>query len=111
MESDSMTAMLSFKSKGDDINYGGKILIFDKTIYRMAISYTTDETLSEIVREVKKMDDMEMKILLKNLRLRKLKGKKIIPAAKYDSVKVKLPTMAEIDQWKHEARKDPRYIK
>jgi hypothetical protein len=56
------------------------------------------------------MDEVEMKILLKNLRLRKLKGKKITPAAKYDSAKIKPPTMAQIDQWKHEARKDPRYV-
>jgi hypothetical protein len=71
----------------------------------MAEILTKQKTIDEIVREAKKLDKMELQILLTRLRVKKMlkaKGKTI---ANYDSREIKAPTMAQIDRWKHESRK------
>jgi len=71
----------------------------------MAAILTKKETIDEIVKEAKKLDKMDLQILLTRLRVKKLVSEKRKPVANYDSKKIKAPTMEEIDAWKHEARK------
>ena len=71
----------------------------------MASILTKKETIDEIVKEAKKLDKMDLQILLTRLRVKKLVSEKRKPVANYDSKKIKAPTMEEIDAWKHEARK------
>lgn len=68
-------------------------------------------TIKKIVNEVKKLNELEQEILLKNLRLKKYRNKKTAPVADYDSSKIKPPTMEQINKWVHEVRKDPRYVR
>lgn len=71
----------------------------------MAEILTKQKAIDEIVREAKKLDKMELQILLTRLRVKKMLKEKIKPVATYDSSRVKAPTMAQIDRWKHESRK------
>jgi len=71
----------------------------------MATILTRQETIDEIVREAKKLDKIELQILLMRLRVKKMVREKRKPVANYNSKKVKAPTMEEIDRWKHESRK------
>lgn len=71
----------------------------------MAEVLTKQKTIDEIVREAKKLDKMELQILLTRLRVKKMLKGKIKPVANYDSSEIKAPTMAQIDRWKHESRK------
>jgi poly(3-hydroxyalkanoate) synthetase len=71
----------------------------------MAAILTKKETIDEIVKEAKKLDKMDLQILLTRLRVKKLIAEKRKPVANYNSKKIKAPTMEEIDAWKHEARK------
>jgi hypothetical protein len=71
----------------------------------MPAAFTKKETIDEIVKEAKKLDKMELQILLARLRVKKMLKAKIKPVAGYDSRKIKAPTMEQIDRWKHEARK------
>ena len=71
----------------------------------MAAILTKQETINEIVKEAKKLDKMELQILLTRLRVKKMVREKRKPVANYDSKKVKAPTMEQIDRWKHESRK------
>jgi hypothetical protein len=71
----------------------------------MAAILTRQETINEIVKEAKKLDKMELQILLARLRVKKLLSVKRKPVANYNSKKIKAPTMEEIDTWKHDARK------
>lgn len=71
----------------------------------MAAVLTKKETIDEIVKEAKKLDKMDLQILLARLRVKKLVSGKRKPVANYDSKKIKAPTMEEIDSWKHEARR------
>jgi hypothetical protein len=75
----------------------------------MADVMTKQETIEQIVREARKLDKMELQILLTRLRVKKLVAEKRKPIAKYNSKKIKAPTMEEIDTWKHEARKYNAY--
>jgi hypothetical protein len=70
----------------------------------MAEVKTKQETIDEIVREAKKLNKLELQILLAKLRVRKMRKDGIRPAAR-PRRRVKPPTMEEIDLWKHEARK------
>jgi hypothetical protein len=70
----------------------------------MAEIKTKQETIDEIVREAKKLDKLELQILLAKLRLRKMRKDGVRPAARTRRG-VKPPTMEEIDLWKHESRK------
>lgn len=71
----------------------------------MSAILTKKETIDEIVKEARKLDKMDLQILLAKLRVKKLVSEKRKPVANYDSKKIKAPTMEEIDTWKHEARK------
>ena len=71
----------------------------------MSAILTKKETIDEIVKEARKLDKMDLQILLAKLRVKKLVSEKRKPVANYDSKKIKAPTMEEIDIWKHEARK------
>lgn len=62
------------------------------------------ETIQEIVKNVKHLDDLELQILLTKLRVKKLQKNGVKPVAK-NSRNIKFPTMEEINLWKHEARK------
>ncbi len=66
---------------------------------------TKQKAIDEIVREVKKLDKMELQILLTRLRVRKMQKDGVKLIANYDSRKIKAPTLAQIDKWKHESRK------
>ena len=71
----------------------------------MAEVLTKQKTIDEIVREAKKLDKMELQILLTKLRVKKMLKEKLKPIANYNSSGIKAPTMAQIDKWKHESRK------
>jgi len=71
----------------------------------MAEVLTKQKAIDEIVREAKKLDKMELQMLLTKLRVKKMLKEKIKPVARYDSSKIKTPTMIQIDRWKHESRK------
>jgi hypothetical protein len=71
----------------------------------MAAILTRQEIIDDIVKEARKLNKMELQILLTRLRVKKLQKVKKKPVANYDKRKIKEPTMEEIDIWKHEARK------
>jgi hypothetical protein len=71
----------------------------------MAAILTKQETIDEIVKVAKKLDKMELQILLTKLRVKKMLKDGVKPAAK-PRKGVKPPTMEEIDLWKHESRKN-----
>jgi hypothetical protein len=70
----------------------------------MAEVKTKQETIDEIVREAKKLDKLELQILLAKLRVRKMRKDGVRPAA-HPRRGVRPPTIEEIDLWKHESRK------
>lgn len=70
----------------------------------MAEGMTKQETIDEIVREARKLDKLELQILLAKLRVRKMRKDGVRPAAR-PRRGAKPPTMEEIDLWKHESRK------
>ena len=70
----------------------------------MAEILTKRETIDEIVKVVKKLDKMELQILLTKLRVKKMQKDGVKPAANPPKG-VKSPSMEEIDLWKHESRK------
>ncbi len=71
----------------------------------MSAVLTKKEIIDEIVKVARKLDKMDLQILLTRLRVKKLAPEKSKPVALYDSKKIKAPTMEEIDTWKHESRK------
>ena len=76
-----------------------------RKLKNMSATLTRQETIDEIVKVAKKLDKMELQILLTKLRVKKMVKEKRKPVANYDSKKIKAPTMQEIDLWKHESRK------
>lgn len=66
---------------------------------------TKQETIDEIVKVAKKLDKLELQILLTKLRVKKMQKKGVPPAAK-PRKGIKTPSMEEIDLWKHESRKN-----
>lgn len=70
----------------------------------MAEILTKQETIDQIVKAAKKLDKMELQILLTKLRVKKMQRDGVAPAAK-PRKGIKLPSMEEIDLWKHESRK------
>lgn len=70
----------------------------------MATLVATNQVLDDIVEEVRKLDDLEQQQLLVKVRLQNYLKQKHEPIAKYDKTKVKPPTMAQIDKWKHDSR-------
>ena len=70
----------------------------------MAEVMTKQETVDQIIKEVRKLDKLELQILLVKLRVKKMQKDGVRPAAR-PRRGVKAPTMEEIDLWKHESRK------
>jgi hypothetical protein len=72
----------------------------------MTAALSKQKTIDEIIKEAKKLDKTELQMLLARLRVKKMLKAKAKQVAGYDSRKIKkLPTMEEIDAWKHQARK------
>ena len=71
----------------------------------MAEILTKKETIDEIVKAARKLDKMELQILLTKLRVKKMQKDGVKPAANPPKG-VKPPSMEEIDLWKHESRKN-----
>jgi len=71
----------------------------------MSVIEIDNKILNDIVAEVKKLDAVEQSVLLTKLRVKRLANKKNSIVANYDTTKIAAPTMAQIDKWKHEARK------
>lgn len=71
----------------------------------MSVIEIDNKILNDIVAEVKKLDAVEQSVLLTKLRVKRLANKKNSIVANYDATKIAAPTMAQIDKWKHEARK------
>jgi hypothetical protein len=76
-----------------------------RKLNNMSATLTRQETIDEIVKVAKKLDKMELQILLTKLRVKKMQRDGVKPAAK-PRKGVKPPTMEEIDLWKHESRKN-----
>ena len=70
----------------------------------MQATLNRQETIQEIVKNVKNLDGLELQILLTRLRVKKMQKNGVKPVAKA-SANIKFPTMEEINLWKHEARK------
>lgn len=64
---------------------------------------TKQETIDEIVKHAKKLDKMELEILLTRIRIKKMLKEGIKPAANPPKG-VRMPSMKQINKWKHEAR-------
>ena len=62
------------------------------------------ETINQIVKEAKSLDNLDLRILLTKLRVKKIQREGIKPASKA-AKGIKYPTMEEIDLWKHKSRK------
>lgn len=71
----------------------------------MAEALSKKEAINEIVKAAKKLDKMELQILLTKLRVKKMQKVGVKPAAKPPKG-IKAPSMEEIDLWKHESRKN-----
>ncbi len=69
----------------------------------MAEILTKQETIEEIVKHAKKLDKLELQILLTRLRIKRMLREGIKPVAT-PRKGVKMPTMKEINRWKHESR-------
>jgi hypothetical protein len=63
------------------------------------------QTIDEIVKAAKKLDKLELQILLTKLRVKNMQKRGIKPAAN-PAKRIKIPSMQEIDLWKHESRKN-----
>lgn len=61
------------------------------------------ETITEKVKEAKSLDKLDLQILLMKLRVKKMQKKGVMPASNPPN-DVKLPTIEDIDLWKHESR-------
>ncbi len=66
---------------------------------------TKKAAIDEIVKAAKKMDKLELQILLTKLKVKKMLKDGVRPTARFDSRKIKTPALAQIDKWKHESRK------
>ena len=64
---------------------------------------TKQETIDEIVKEAKKLNKLDLQILLAKLRIKKMRKDGVRPAAR-PRKGVTPPSLEEIDLWKHESR-------
>ena len=67
---------------------------------------TKQETLDQLVREAKKLNKFDLQMLLTRTRVKKLAHDRRKPVASYNPEAVPPPTIAEINDWIHEARKE-----
>jgi hypothetical protein len=65
---------------------------------------TRQKTIDEIIKEAEKPDQLQLQILLTKLRVKIMHKEPIKPVSNAGK-KISLPSMEEIDQWKHESRK------
>lgn len=72
----------------------------------MSSKLTKQETIDAIVKEAKKLDKLELQILLTKLRVKKMQKDGVKSAAGYDPNTLKPATLQQIDRWKHALRKD-----
>lgn len=70
----------------------------------MAEVLNKKETINEIVKEAQSLDKLELQILLTKIRVKKIQKKGVKPTSNAGK-SVKIPTMEDIDLWKHESRK------
>ncbi len=63
-----------------------------------------DSIISSIVEEVQKLSTLEQQELLIKMRLSKYLKDNKEPVADFDKKKLKMPTLKQIDNWKHESR-------
>jgi len=70
----------------------------------MAEVLTKKEAIDEIVKEAKKLNKLELQILLTKLRVKKLAKEGVKPSANPPKG-IKMPTMRQINHWTHESRK------
>jgi len=71
----------------------------------MASRLSKKEIIAEIVKAAKKLDKMELQILLTRLRVKKMQQIGVRPAANPPKG-VSNPSMEDIDRWKHESREN-----
>jgi hypothetical protein len=64
---------------------------------------TKQKTIEEIVNQAKKLDKLELQVLLTRLLIKRMLKEGIKPVAN-PRKGVKMPSMEEINRWKHEAR-------
>lgn len=69
----------------------------------MAETLTKQKAIDEIVKQVKRLDKQELQILLTKLRIKRMLKDGIKPVANPPKG-LKMPTMEEINRWKHESR-------
>mgnify|MGYP003614781801 FL=1 len=69
----------------------------------MTITYTKEETIGEILKQARKLDKLELQILLTKLRVKTLR-KKATKTAVNRQNNISVPTLEEIDLWKHQSR-------
>ena len=70
----------------------------------MAEQLNKMETINEIVKEAQNLDNLDLQILLTKLRIKKIQKEGVKPASN-PAKDIKLPTIEEIDLWKHQSRK------
>jgi len=70
----------------------------------MAATSALNSTVNKIVKEVKKFTPLEQEEILVKAKLTNYLNAHKKPIANYDSKKLKPPTMAQIDKWKHDSR-------
>jgi hypothetical protein len=70
----------------------------------MAEILTKKEAIDELVKQAKKLDKLEIQILLTKLRVNKMAKDGVKPAAKPPKG-LKMPSMRQINRWTHESRK------
>ncbi len=70
----------------------------------MAATTILSNTVSSIVKEIQKLSLLEQQQILVKIKLANYLKANKKPIAKYDAKKVKLPTMEQIDKWKHDSR-------
>jgi len=75
---------------------------FEKENFHVML--TKEQTINEIVREVKKLDKLELQILLTRLRVKKVQKEKRKTVANVNTA-MQMPSLQDIDQWKHQSRK------
>jgi hypothetical protein len=71
----------------------------------MSITAQKQKTIDEIVKEAKKLNTIDLQILLTRLRVKNILKGGVKTIANYNRKKIKAPTIAQIDKWKHKCRK------
>ncbi len=70
----------------------------------MLKAFENNELINDIAEEVQKLPISEQRELLTKIRLSNYLKRNSRPIADYDKLKIKPPTLKQIDKWKHESR-------